>query len=459
MQHPSEAAPPDRVLWGETATLREPAGGRARTRTQSEMVQQIVPETADSVPARIGFTVEWAIALQDRVRAVVRERLPELSARWPLQGIRFDAHEHQHQLILTIRSVAEPVVVAGPSRPLRAPPVMLPLPDAAEQFNDWAQRVRAGLELDAADVLAIVPFPAEAQREGFPRPDAQWDSWDETTRELWNAAVHSAFMQGLAALLTQTPAVDRERAPQTPVASEIYKTHPAFQPPDHLDQPLWRYMSVAKLLALLEQSAVFFSRADLLGDPWEGAYGRANEARTHELYGEQADVIRRGSNQARAARLTSTVFVSCWHAQGGESAAMWAIYAGTDPLRAEGVAIRSTFRRLLESLRGNDDVYAGKVRYQNYDTEFVPEDNDLVRFMRKRRSFEHEREIRAVIGRFEQSQEPGLAVPVALELLIEEIRLAPRAPAWLSATITSLLDRFQLEVPVRAAAMDDLPLT
>ncbi|MFN8224152.1 MAG: hypothetical protein U0R50_13000 [Gaiellales bacterium] len=47
-------------------------------------------------------------------------------------------------------------------------------------------------------------------------------------------------------------------------------THPVFNaPPD--DTVVWRYIDLAKLISLLDHRALYFARADTLGDPHEGA--------------------------------------------------------------------------------------------------------------------------------------------------------------------------------------------
>lgn len=53
--------------------------------------------------------------------------------------------------------------------------------------------------------------------------------------------------------------------------------HPAFSPPES-DCTLWRYMNLAKLLALLDTRQLYFSRSDLFDDPYEGATSRATLA-------------------------------------------------------------------------------------------------------------------------------------------------------------------------------------
>src|SRR6266478_4615364 len=47
---------------------------------------------------------------------------------------------------------------------------------------------------------------------------------------------------------------------------------------------LWRYMDFAKFVALLEQRAVYFCRADLLGDRFEGAAGISERSPEWEAF-------------------------------------------------------------------------------------------------------------------------------------------------------------------------------
>jgi hypothetical protein len=50
--------------------------------------------------------------------------------------------------------------------------------------------------------------------------------------------------------------------------------HPTFKKPKDLDVKVWRYMNLAKFLWMLQKSALYFSRSDLMGDPFEGHYSR-----------------------------------------------------------------------------------------------------------------------------------------------------------------------------------------
>ena len=72
---------------------------------------------------------------------------------------------------------------------------------------------------------------------------------------------------------------------------------------------------------------------------------------------------------------------------------MWDIYLGGEP---QGIAIRSTYRRLSESITDERKVYIGTVSYIDFNAEVIPDGNGFYPYVHKRKSFEHEREIRAL---------------------------------------------------------------
>jgi len=82
--------------------------------------------------------------------------------------------------------------------------------------------------------------------------------------------------------------------------------------------------------------------------------------------------------------------VSCWHMNEFESAAMWRLYAGGN----NAIALQTRFDRLASVLP--DEFGMGRVRYIDYLTDRIPEGNVFNPIMYKRKSFEHEEEVRAV---------------------------------------------------------------
>ena len=113
---------------------------------------------------------------------------------------------------------------------------------------------------------------------------------------------------------------------------------------------------------------------------------------------------------AQTMRYTShALFLSSWHVNDGESAAMWDLFShGTEP----GVAIESTVGLLREQIdagSGDTEVFLGAVEYLDYARTWGAF-RAFNRVFHKRRSFEHERELRAVIVR------PRYAELAALDL-------------------------------------------
>ena len=63
----------------------------------------------------------------------------------------------------------------------------------------------------------------------------------------------------------------------------MYKEDSRLRAPK-ADAVLWRYMSYTKFVSLLTKNALFFSRADKLGDPFEGSLSPINIASRPEMY-------------------------------------------------------------------------------------------------------------------------------------------------------------------------------
>ena len=248
-----------------------------------------------------------------------------------------------------------------------------------------------------------------------------------------------------------------------------YRPHPCFSPADS-GTWVWRYMDFTKLVSLLDNNALFFPRADRLTDTWEGAYTLENLRRRPALFsadeGEAASANLEGLSQFhRSLRLHT--FVSCWHLNDAESAAMWRLYLSQN----EGIAIQTTFERLIGSFQGDEndmfEVYVGKVGYLNYESEVFPEGNTFVPFLHKRLSFEHEHELRAIIQPVFPGGSPltetdpfadGLLVDVDLRKLIECIYVAPTSEAWFTALVENTARKYGLSVSIRHSDLVRDPL-
>jgi hypothetical protein len=174
---------------------------------------------------------------------------------------------------------------------------------------------------------------------------------------------------------------------------------------------------------------------------------------------------------------------------------MWNLYIRS----GDGIAVKSTFGRLCDAMASEErPVYVGAVEYLDYETATFPneqifEHNILWQFVRKRLSFAHEREVRAVAENFKyvlgvlargnpesRAQAlssagiadvpaldldevlplppPGLYLAVDLGTLIESIRVAPTAAPWLAELVHSMMDRFSRAEPVRQSSLLSDPI-
>jgi hypothetical protein len=214
-------------------------------------------------------------------------------------------------------------------------------------------------------------------------------------------------------------------------------------PPD--DAIIWRYMNLEKLLALLATNRLFLSRLDRVRDPGEGVWPDSvvNELK-QGLKPEQLTVFL-GSSEG----LKTSMFVSCWHEAAHESAALWSQYAA-----GAGHAMKSSIGRVKRAISGGPNYHIGRVNYLDFknDAYRLPDVNALILPFLKRKSFEHEREVRILVWDPDKVGPPdpgtsfpdGIELPVRLDDLIDALYISPEAPTWLSEHAVELLRRFGL---------------
>ena len=219
----------------------------------------------------------------------------------------------------------------------------------------------------------------------------------------------------------------------------MYKSHPAFKPPPR-GALLWKYVDFTKFVSLLERQALFFSTPEKFSDPFEGHYPLGN------LKGLPDESAQGLSTIARDMR--NFVLVDCWHWNEVESAAMWKVYSEWE----RGIAIQTTVGALQKSLIGPHNVFIGKVKYIDYDKQQIDRHNVLIPYLTKRKSFAHEREVRAI----RLSQEPhqdGTYQKVDLVRLVRSVMVAPESQDWFVDLVESVLDRYGLTVPVSRSSL------
>jgi hypothetical protein len=90
-------------------------------------------------------------------------------------------------------------------------------------------------------------------------------------------------------------------------------------------------------------------------------------------------------------RMREAVCLNCWIRCDYESAAMWQIFG------RGGVAVRSSVGRLKRALVDPAPVMIGSIEYVDYQAITIPRRNVFTPFLFKRKSYDHKREVRALV--------------------------------------------------------------
>ena len=246
--------------------------------------------------------------------------------------------------------------------------------------------------------------------------------------------------------------------------------HPVFKHPATSNVPIWRYMDFTKFVSMLEQKALYLCRADLLGDPFEGSIPRQTLEAFREALAqgqtpnEQVTQMLQSQSEFRRG-FRKEVYLNCWHASDVESAAMWNLYSKS----SEAIAIQSTFGSLFNSIESDEKTgafYLGLVRYIDYEQDHIELNNIFWPFVHKRKSFEHEKEVRIVhsypakIGEKWADREtpPGIWKPVDLDRLISRIFVSPTCDSWFCDLVQKTTTRYGLSKNVLQSDMNATPV-
>lgn len=236
--------------------------------------------------------------------------------------------------------------------------------------------------------------------------------------------------------------------------TQIFSKLPYSIPDD--DIVLWRYMDLAKFLSILQTKSLYFCRADKLDDPFEGAKCRIEDISRYEEWHKE-ELYKRIQNDASfnsrqkhgfvkflleneklGLPFFRQNFINCWHESEYESIAMWNLF--TTSLEF-GVAIKTTYEKLCNSLENIDDIKIGKVIYHDLNIEKPNNEDDVLWY--KLNPYKHEQEVRAIIEDLNPDlQENGKLIPVNLNLLIDEVYLSPSSGLWFKELVKDIMDKY-----------------
>lgn len=236
--------------------------------------------------------------------------------------------------------------------------------------------------------------------------------------------------------------------------------------PDNENVKVWRYMDFTKFISLIETQSLHFTRVDKFEDPFEGSLpNRTIDVKNRLLAYSSGEERRIQIREAKSKNKTyrQHFAVNCWHENEYESAAMWNLYLKSN----EGIAIQSTYKLLNNCFTEDHKIVCGKVKYINFPEDSISFIDPVEKFFTKRKSFNCENEIRALISNLSFENDDlhlpkalavGLPISVNLKNLIQNIYVAPNSPIWFLKLVKSTVIRYGYKFKVKKSQMDDIPL-
>lgn len=217
-------------------------------------------------------------------------------------------------------------------------------------------------------------------------------------------------------------------------------------------EKIWHYMDFTKFVNLLDTGSLFFCRADMLEDKWEGIFPEKMIYKFNLSKNSiQPDDKNIYSWREWRKKETRSHLINSWHVNAYESDAMWKLYSSSK----QSIAIQSTIGRLKRSFAiAKNIIWIGEVEYidfKNWEPKNrvfnTSELNILKTFFLKRIGFEHEKEIRAItyVVNNKHKEDKGILVNVDLNELVETIVISPTSEDWFFNLVKNIIYKFNYQ--------------
>lgn len=230
---------------------------------------------------------------------------------------------------------------------------------------------------------------------------------------------------------------------------------------DGSDIKTWRYIDLGKFISFLQTGQLFLTNSQFFDDPFEGSLpGKFRGSK--EFLKERYDLPEASEEamHSKLQRYRKHTFISSWHMNNYESAAMWGIYTKSN----ESIAIQSTYRRLIDTV--GQQAAIGAVGYIDYEKDPIPMDDLAIPFLFKRKSFMYEQELRVIhidydeAGKHEDKKMPKAVHPIDIDTnnLIEKIYLSPKSHDYLLDLLGELVPDYGVQAELKRSDLDKDPL-
>lgn len=214
------------------------------------------------------------------------------------------------------------------------------------------------------------------------------------------------------------------------------------------NKTVWRYMDLPKFLDLITTEKLFFANCSKLTDKYEGVLPQENidqiarnlqknsnvsEQKAKDVALKQADIVR---------SFKDFTLLNCWSMSREESYALWKVYLGNSNA---GVAVKTNIKKLTQSIKSDEKIYMGEVKYTNF---IKGEPHVTTVITRKSPFYKYEEELRLFIPNqiiFNEenrvAKHPnGMKISVDTKELIDEIFISPFAGNWFETVLRKTLE-------------------
>jgi hypothetical protein len=118
------------------------------------------------------------------------------------------------------------------------------------------------------------------------------------------------------------------------------------------------------------------------------------------------------------------------------------------------LAVQTTVGELQDALFFDESISVGRVKYIDYSQSYASVNGA---FFSKRRAFEYEREVRAVLRHSAKNALTGICRPIDPNAMIQAIYVSPVTPLWFEELVAKMAKALGYSGKVFRSQLDELP--
>ena len=219
--------------------------------------------------------------------------------------------------------------------------------------------------------------------------------------------------------------------------------HPLLKMTLSETQNIYRYIGLEKLISIIKDSKLYFSRIREMQDIYEGKITDATIEKWRSSAGDKIEILNKNI-EVMHGLAANLLHISCWNINENEDELLWSKYCSSNL----SVCIESNIASLRKAFAKYPlRIEIGEVVYADFKKEIFEGELNIIEIGSvKNRYFMNERELRLFCMMYKNDS--SISIPIDYKALIKRIIINPKASQYIRDNIRDIIEKYDTSLIV-----------